>query len=290
MIQPSMMKYELLAIVVAFSFNLYAQQHEVPIYPGTAPGSETWTWNEEKHFVKVPINGTVIYNISRPSLSVFLPNEGSATGTSVLLLPGGGFHFINYEHEGTRVAQSLNEKGITVFLLKYRVARTLTDDPFSELMRVMNQPGFDTLIAPVKKLALDDAETAMQYIRQKAGTYNIDPKKIGVIGFSAGGSLAIRLAGAGQPPYRPDFVAMIYTVFNPDTDKLLPRIPPAFIAGASDDKLAAPLHSINIYNSWIGSGAAAELHIYASGGHGLKTGNAPTWISRFIEWMQQQGF
>lgn len=272
------------------SFQLVAQQ-VIPLYPGTAPGSEKWDWDEQEFFVKFPINGKVAYNITKPTLTVFSPDSASANGAAVLLIPGGGFHIVNFEHEGIKVAKELNAKGYTAFLLKYRVARSLSDDPFSEMMQTLGDSAHNkNIIALIKELALQDAKVAMNYIRQQAARFHLFTNKIGIAGFSAGGSLARTLATDENAGTKPDFVALIYSVFKPEETIIPPHVPPAFIACASDDKLASSINSVHLYNSWMAAAKNAELHIYVTGGHGLKAGNASSWMHRWIEWMQLIGF
>lgn len=278
----------LLALLMT-SWSLYAQQ-VVNLYPGTAPGSENWNWEEKEFFVKEPMNANVVYNVSKPTLTVFLPKDVPANGSAVLLIPGGGFRLVNMDHEGNKLAKELNAKGYTAFVLKYRVAHSLTDDPFKELMQIMADSSRRKSYLPVIELALNDAKKAMKHIRENAAQYGINPGKISVAGFSAGGTLALQLATDNDSDTKPDLVALVYTVFDSTRSKIPANVPPAFIASASDDKLANPKNSINLYNSWKDAGKNAELHIYAVGGHGLKAGNAPTWIKRFMDWMHQNGF
>ena len=134
--------------------------------------------------------------------------------------------------------------------------------------------------------------TAIIYLRKHAAELNIESNRIGVLGFSAGGSLAIHLSLSEQSETRPDFAGFIYSVFRPEEKNIVPpNAPPAFIACATDDKLASSTNSINLYNMWIKSNNSAELHIYARGGHGLRgSPDATSWIIRFQEWMVSQGF
>ncbi len=273
-------------------FNcMNAQQKVIPLYKGAAPGSENWNWEEKEFFVKMPLNANVLYNVSKPTLTVFTPD--TANGTAIIICPGGGFRVLNFENEGYNVAKELTKKGITVFLLKYRVAQSTTDDPWQEVMNSLKDTTAKSREqkATISKLAKQDAQAAILYVREHATAFNIDPKRIGMIGFSAGGALTIHSCINEANNARPDFAGMIYSVYKPNEKNSIPtNAPPAFIACATDDVLASPVNSINLYNAWIESKRPAELHIFTKGGHGLRTGNAKTWIHRFEEWLDEQGF
>ncbi|HEX2846344.1 MAG TPA: alpha/beta hydrolase [Chitinophagaceae bacterium] len=265
-----------------------AQQTIIPLYDGPAPGSENWNWDEKTFFAPAPMNANITYNISRPTLTVFSPD--TTNGTAIIICPGGGFCVVNTEYEGTRVAKELNKKGVTVFLLKYRVAHSLTDDPWSEMINSLkDRATHRQKTAAIGKLAYEDAKKAITYLRQYASAFNIDPKRIGVVGFSAGAALAMNLAVDDTADIRPDFAGFICSGSMPEKK---PQVgsPPVFIACATDDILASPAYSVNLYTMWISSGLSAELHIYEKGGHGLRTGNSYTWITRFEEWLGQLGF
>lgn len=285
-------KYRLKPILfitlISIASYAHAQQNRISLYPVTDPGSENWSWNEKEFFVDNPLNATVSYNVSRPTLTVFAPD--SANGTAVIICPGGGFFLLNVETEGSKIAKELNKKGITVFLLRYRVVRSLTDNPWQEMMKSMkDSAGFQQKISAVKQLATADTRAAVKYVREYASTYNIDPGKIGLLGFSAGGTLVLNNCINVTTGVRPDFVGFVYTLYTPNEENVIPwNAPPAFIVSASDDKLAHPSNSINLYNGWLASGNAAELHIYENGGHGLKGFPATTWLHRFMEWIDKK--
>ena len=283
------MKMIFLLTVLLTSLQLFAQQ-VVSLYPGTAPGSENWHWEEKEFFVKTPMNANVFYNVTKPTLTVYLPDKASANGTAVLLIPGGGFRMVNMEHEGSKLAKELIAKGYTAFVLKYRVERSLSNDPFNELRQAMSDSTWRNSHESIIELALSDVKIAMKHLREHAGKYGIQPGKIGIAGFSAGGTLALRLAINEAAEARPDFVALIYSLFNPGKTSISANVPPAFIASASDDKQAPSMNSITMYNNWMKANENTELHIYATGGHGLKAGNAASWINRFMEWMKLNGY
>ena len=279
---------QLLMLYVATS--VLAQPTIIPLYKGAAPGSEGWNWKEGETS-NTPMKMKVAYNVTQPTLTVFIPD--SANGTAVILFPGGGFRVLNIEGEGAKVANALTQKGITVFVLKYRVLQSKTDDPWQETLNSLKDTQkLRAETAMIRQLATDDATAALLYVRQHAADYNINPKKVGVVGFSAGGALAIRLSTDATTTARPDFAAFIYSVYNPQTYNPVPaNAPPVFIACATDDALAAPGNSIQLYNAWLAAKQPAELHIYAKGGHGLRANEAAAmWINRFIDWLQTQNF
>jgi acetyl esterase/lipase len=267
-----------------------AQQKVIQLYSGIAPGSESWTWEEKEKDNN--LSGTkVVYNTVHPTLTVFLPVASvAATGTAVIVCPGGGFHLLSINSEGFDVAKWLVQKGVTVFVLKYRLAHSLTDDPVKELMSKMGKKEFDDENAAVIPMAVADGREALAYVRKNAVAYGIASNRIGIIGFSAGGTVAASAAYGYTPENRPDFVAPIYAFMPPEMQKdILKDAPPMFLAAASDDQLGLAPHSIDLYNKWIASKHPAELHLYSKGGHGfgMRKQNIPCdgWIDRYGDWM-----
>ena len=270
------------------SFVAVAQQKEIPLYPGVAPGSENWNWEEKDFFVKVPLNAKVIYNITKPTLTVFTPD--SANGCAVIICPGGGLHVLNFETEGVRNANKLVKKGITVFIFKYRLAQSVTDDPWQEMLKTLGKADSSRMNkATAGSMARTDLNIAIRYVRLHAAEFKVDPKRIGVLGFSAGGVLAASVAYNFEPDARPDFVAPIYSIISGIKERAVkPDAPPLFIAAATDDSLAKVSNSIELYTDWMNAKRPVELHIYARGGHGLRGLPAESWISRFTDWLDSQ--
>ena len=270
---------------------VFAQHKEIPLYEGAALGSTTWDGEEKTFFVGTPINAHVIYNVSKPTLTFYKP--AITNGASVIICPGGGFRVLNFEREGIHVANELIQKGYSVFVLKYRLVRSYTDNPWQEMFTAMKDSlTFNKDNAAVRNFAIADATAAIKYIRAHASDFNIDPKRVGILGFSAGGALAISLSLSNNIETQPNFAGFIYSHFNP---KLYPVVtqtsPPAFIACAADDLLAPSMNSIRIYNAWMEMKRPAELHVYFKGGHGLgATKTASTWVYRFMEWMEDNSF
>lgn len=284
---------KIIALLLLYATGLSAQQ-VIALYPGKAPGSESWTWDEKENNKNL-FNTRVVYNVSRPTITAYLPDPAKATGTAVIVAPGGGFHNLSIDSEGIDVAKWLNERGIAAFVLKYRLVHCLTDDPVQEFLAKMNSGSLDKESAPIVALAINDGLQAMKYVRSHAGEFRLNPKKIGFMGFSAGGTITMGVTFGYAADSRPDFLAPVYAYMGILTDKTIQKdAPPIFICAASDDQLGLATHSSNLYNDWIAAKKPAELHIYAKGGHGfgMRKQNLPTdqWIERFGEWLKVQGF
>ena len=213
-----------------------------------------------------------IASVPNPTLTVYLPEAAKATGVAMVVAPGGGHHHLAIDHEGYDVARWLNSKGIAAFVLKYRLARA---------------DGNDGSIS-VDKEVLADGRRAIQIVRERAAEWKVNPAKIGIIGFSAGGELAALTAMHYEPGTRPDFVALIYPYIRPETKKINKDTPPTFLVHADDDKLSSAI-STDYYLDLKKAGVSAELHIYSVGGHGFGMKDRPLpvtqWKDRFYEWM-----
>ena len=290
-----MSKFYLIGLFLVISLSFLQAQEVIKIYTGKAPGAETWNWKEKEMFSSI-FQTQIVYNVSEPSLQVFRPAAGTANGTAVVIAPGGGFHILSINSEGNDVAKWLNAKGITAFVLKYRVAHSLTDDPVKELMGKMGNPtAMESTTREMIPMSIQDGIAAVKYVKSHAAEYNIDPKKIGIIGFSAGGTVTVGAGTAYSADSRPDFIAPIYAFVDTTLIQSLPKdVPPAFVLAASDDQLGLASHSVKIYNSWIAARKPVELHMYAKGGHGfgMKKQGLPAdqWIDLFYNWLKQQGF
>lgn len=269
-------------------------QKVISLYPGKAPGSESWTW-QEKESSKNMFNTAVVYNVSSPTLTAYLPDPATANGTAVVIAPGGAFHTLSINSEGVDVAKWLNAKGVTAFVLKYRLVHSLTDDPVAELMGKMRDfKKLDEENDSVVSLAVADGLKALEYVRSHAAEYKINPSRIGFMGFSAGGTVTMGTVFNYTAANKPDFAAPIYPYLNALKKQDIPAdAPPLFICAASDDQLGLASHSSNLYNAWIVAKKVAELHMYEKGGHGfgMRKQNLPTdtWIDRFGEWLDLHG-
>jgi len=273
-----------------FTF-INAQQQVIPLYKGAPPGSENWNWTEGETY-KNPLNTKIVYNVTQPTLIAYLPDPAVANGSAVIICLGGGFHVLLIDSIGTKLATELTKKGIAVFILKYRLAQSFTDDPWKEVTNLMKDSlKFIQKIAPVVKLAGDDLNASFSYILQHADEFKVDKKRIGVMGLSAGGALAANLAYNYTPETRPAFVAALYTRINSVKRTTIQQdAPPLFIAAAMDDSTTSVSNSVSLYNDWMSSKHSTELHLYTKGGHGLRGFPAESWINRFEEWLDVLGF
>jgi len=281
-------------LLLAISFYAGNAQKVIQLYDGKAPGSEKWSW-EERENSKNMWNTKMVYNVAQPTLTAYLPSSESATGTAVIVAPGGAFHILSIESEGIDVAKWLNTKGVAAFVLKYRVVHMDTDDPIGTLMKKMGDfKKLDEENDTVVTMAVSDGLKAIEYVRNHATEYNVNPKRIGFMGFSAGGTVTMGTVFNSNAANRPDFAAPIYAYMNALKNQTIPAdAPPLFICAASDDQLGLAPHSSNLYNSWIAAKKEAELHMYVKGGHGfgMRKTDIPTdtWIERFGDWLDVHG-
>jgi acetyl esterase/lipase len=250
-------------------------------------------------------------NVVTPDLTVFLPAPEKANGAAVMICPGGGYGTLAFDHEGNAIAKWLNDNGVAGIILKYRL-------PSDQIMK-------DKSVGP-----LQDAQEAMRVIRRHASEWKIDPEKVGVIGFSAGGHLASTISThyaenvydvKDNTSARPDFSLLIYPVISMDTlithrgsrnnllglkpgDDLVKRFsnelqitagtPPAFLVHSSDDNAVPVMNSINYYKGLQKNKIPAELHIFQKGGHGYglapNGGTESAWSGLCLKWLMQMGF
>ena len=276
-------------LLLFFTVAGCAQQKVIPLYPGVAPGSESWTWSEQENANNM-YHSNAIFNISKPTLTVYPPESSHApTGTAIIVCPGGGFHSLSIMQEGYDVVKWLQSKGITAFLLKYRLMHIEGGDPYKQEIADQTRKGADAERMIVATMAVADGRQALAYVRAHAAEYGIDPKRIGIIGFSAGGVISAASAYGYTPQNRPDFVGFIYGGVRPsDAQSTIPTdAPPLFIAAATNDNYNLQMAATSLYTTWVTAKHSAELHIYAQGGHGfgLRKQGLPTdtWTDRFID-------
>jgi acetyl esterase/lipase len=285
----------------------------IPVWNGPPPGSGDTSQKEgsmdlnDTRFTP-PNPDTLVWNVTQPSLAVFKPAAGKANGTAVIVAPGGGFRVLSYKNEGLRVAQWLADHGVTAFVLKYRLHR-MPDDPAEVrkgldqmLAAAMRPPGKapDGSAAPPPPMprmefgplelsAIADGEQAVKLVRSRAKEFGVDPQRIGIIGFSAGGAVAGGASVRAEPADRPNFVGIIY---GGVPGAIPAQAPPAFLAAAADDPLSNGMP--DLFARWRASGASAEMHIYAKGQHGFGTAKqglpVDHWLDAFYAWLGQQGF
>jgi acetyl esterase/lipase len=272
-----------------------ASTQTIDLWPGSPPGdsdADRKAIGDEETKTKDG-NVTSVTKVTKPTLKVFRPDK--ANGVAIVVCPGGGYNNLAWEHEGEMVGRWLNSLGVTAAVLKYRVPRR-PDTPKGE--------------PPAQ--ALMDAQRALSLVRSKADDWGLDAKKIGILGFSAGGHLAAwastnydkRAYDANDPAdrtdCRPDFAVVIYPggVIKRETGELTPQIrvtsqtPPMFLAQSHDDRVNSE-NSIALYLALKRAGVPAELHIFTTGGHGygMRPGDKPhaAWPRRCEEWLRDQG-
>lgn len=282
-------------------------QTVIPLYKGKIPNSIAGTEQEEK---QTDTKGNLRYGkVTAPTLQVYLPSKEKNTGAAVVIIPGGGYSIVSYTNEGTDIAEEFNKIGIAAFILKYRL-------PSDNTMA-------DKSIGPWQ-----DAQQAIKTVRSRATEWNIDPKRVGVIGFSAGGHLASTVGTHFNRSVienkeginlRPDFMILVYPVIsfsdslmhkgsrdnllgeNPSAEmikyfsnelQITAETPPTMLIHAADDKTVNIENSIIFYENLLKNHVPAEMHLYPKGGHGfgIKPSRAPDhWTDRVEHWLEETG-
>jgi acetyl esterase/lipase len=301
-----MKKIIFLLFVMTVAVNQLLSQFVMPLYE-KVPNSKPSPNKEESVTTD---NMVRISKVSIPTLTMYTPSNPNEKKAAIIICPGGGYARLAATHEGSDVAKVFNEWGITAFVLKYR----LPDDTIM----------IDKSIGP-----LQDAQRAIQMVRENAAKWNIDPNKIGIMGFSAGGHLAATASthfakrvidNMNNISLRPDFSILLYPVIS-FTDSLAhtgsrnnligkdaspekvneysnemqvtAQTPPAFLVHAADDKTVKVLNSIRYYEALLKNNILSELHLYPKGGHGFGMNNKTTndkWVERLKNWMQSNGW
>lgn len=289
-------------LFIVISNSAFAQTvTEMPLYVGAIPGAKQSLVKEQIIFVN---GGVRISSVILPTLTKFSP--GKPNGMSVIICPGGGYGRLAIDHEGVEVAKAFNQIGVTAFVLKYRLPN-------------------DSIMTDKTKGPLQDAQEAIRMIRKQAAAWGLNPAKIGIMGFSAGGHLAATAAthfnvmadaaAKDTTSVRPDFAILIYPVISFDDSithkgsktnllgkdptaeqtklfsnelQVTKNSPPAFLVHAGDDGTVPVENSIRYYQACIKNKVPAELHVYPKGGHGFGLNNKTTadkWFDRLINWM-----
>jgi acetyl esterase/lipase len=279
---------------VVFLATLALAQDVIPLYPATPPGSTQENYPEKEYFSKI-WNTEVVTNVTKPSLTVFKPSPELRNGTALVICPGGGFMALSIHSEGTDVAKYMAARGVTAFVLKYRLTHTGEDAPQEFTALFADKQKFNEMAGKVIPLAVADGLAAVTYVRRHASEWGVSPDRVGIIGFSAGGRVTAGVAFQYLPEGRPAFVAPIYEGGEISKDVPVPAdAPPMFVVAATDDSLGLAPDSVALYERWAGAHKSAELHIYAKGGHGfgMRKQNLPTdhWIDRFADWVELQGW
>ena len=251
----------------------------VNIWPGVAPGSEHWT-QKERTLTHTPV-GTVVLNVVTPTITAYLPERSKATGTGVIIAPGGAFVALAISLEATDVAARLRDRGIAAFVLKYRTVENKPDG--------IPEMDMDT----AGRYGIADGIQALKVVRAHAREWNVSPDRIGFLGFSAGAMVASGALLRQDHDARPAFAALIYGAPFGVMPAIPPRLPPIFMAWAQDDAVALqPI--VKFRNALLAAGTRPEEHIYSAGGHGFgmqKHGTTSDhWLDEFWFWLEAQGF
>jgi len=258
------------------------------LYESVAPGSEGWVHSRSAYYSAL-FDNPVVTNVVTPTITPVVPGEPN--GTAIVIAPGGGFHALSIDSEGFEVAEWLADRDVTAFVLEYRLVPS-GDDAVAELVEKMTTD-LDGVFAEMNEIALlaeSDAKAAIAWVREHASDFGVRSDRVGLIGFSAGGNVAMRVACSDEARERPDFVAPIYaSVRGYDLAAPPAGSGPMFVVAATDDTLGLADDSVQIYDAWRRAGLPVEMHMYAAGGHGfgMKRQGLPSdsWIDRFGDWL-----
>jgi dienelactone hydrolase len=277
---------------------------EIRLWPGKAPGSENWTRAEV--ITTSPTGDRTVSNVSDPTVTVFLPPPASATGTAIVIAPGGALRVLGWDNEGIKAAQWLNSKGIAALVLKYRTLQTMPDGgrgrgaplpgiggaagPRKELEirnGNANPEPDDPALREVLRMGIADAQQALRLARRNAASWRIDPARIGIMGFSAGGGIAVGTALAEQSDASPNFLVSLYGPSLQDVN-VPAHAPPLFIAVGSTH-FNVTNGCLALFAAWKAAGKPAEIHVYdqVSAGFGMTKRGLPvdSWNDRLLEWL-----
>ena len=297
------MEKTVFTLFLTFLFSAISAQKEIPLYEGRIPNSRNVP--DPERVVHRGENNRAFHKTANPSLTIYSPKRPN--GKAIVICPGGGYGYTAFDKEGSLVAQSLIEEGVTAFILKYRIPQDSTN--------------VDKSLAP-----LQDAQQAIRHVRKNAAEYDVHPLKIGIMGFSAGGHLAASAAthfhkiadpnNLDTTSVRPDFAVLIYPVIsftdelthmgsrtnligdNPnETDifywsnekRVTPDTPPSFLVHAADDKAVPVVNSLAYYSACLENEVPVEMHLYPEGGHGFGLFNTSTedvWMDRLKNWLE----
>jgi acetyl esterase/lipase len=273
---------------------------EFRLWPGKAPGSGNWTVPES---ITNRGGSRVATNVSDPTLTVYLPDAAKSNGAAIVVAPGGALQALSLDDEGTRVAEWLNSKGIAAFVLKYRLRQQQPGQnnaggpspgggtPRQELTIVKGNanpaPG-DAVLDEVLRMGVADAQQALRLVRQNAEKWRVDPKRVGLMGFSAGGGVSVGTVLANAPGASADFLISVYGPSLQDVN-VPENAPPLFIAVGSNH-FNVTNGCLALFAEWKKAGKPAEIHVYdqVNAGFAMSKRGVPvdTWPDRLLDWMQ----
>ncbi|MDQ2679572.1 MAG: alpha/beta hydrolase [Candidatus Eremiobacteraeota bacterium] len=257
-----------------------SQTATIPLWPGAAPGTEGWT-QEEITVTNTPI-GTVILNVVNPTLTAYLPEPSKATGTGIIIAPGGYCVALAMDVEGRELARSLQAHGIAAFILKYRIIEKKQQGPPTNID-----------MDEACKYGMADGIRAVAVVRAHASQWHVLANKVGFIGFSAGGMIASAALLQPDASRRPNFAAFVYGPPFGVMPAIPQKLPPIFMAWAQNDNIAGDAVA-KFYDALRSSGNRPEAHIFTSGGHGFGTKKQGTtsdyWVNEFYCWIRAAGF
>ena len=292
---------------LAFGATASAQSpQEIRLWEGRAPGSEGWSVAETT--TTSPSGDRTIANVRDPSVTVYLPSAATATGAAVVVAPGGALRLLAWDNEGVKVAQWLNSKGIAALVLKYRTLQAMPAagrgrgaGPLGaapgggpagrqelDIKKANANPApDDAALTEVLRMGVADAQQALRLARKNAAAWRIDPARVGIMGFSAGGGVAVGTALAERSEASPDFLVSLYGPSLQDVD-VPAHAPPLFIAVGSTH-FNVTNGCLALFAVWKAAGKPAEIHIYdqVSAGFGMSVRGLPvdTWHERLLDWM-----
>lgn len=271
---------------------------ELRLWPGKAPGSENWSVAES---ITERGGSRIATNVTDPTLTVYLPDTSKSNGAAIVVAPGGALQALSIDSEGTKVAEWLNSKGIAAFVLKYRLRQQQTGagrtvaapaaGPREELKIVKGNanpaPG-DAVLDEVLRMGIADAQQALRLVRKNAAEWRVDPKRVGLMGFSAGGGVSVGVVLADEPGASADFLISVYGPSLQDVN-VPADAPPLFVAVGSNH-FNVTNGCLALFAEWKKAGEPAEIHVYdqVSGGFAMSKRGLPvdTWPDRLLDWMQ----
>lgn len=277
-------------VLILSSFSLMGNTAEVIKLPYTAGEQQNYEKPEQEYLSEI-WQTKVVTNVSQPVMEVYRPSKGTENGTAIIIAPGGGLYAHSINSEGRDAARWLNKKGITAFVLKYRLVPT-EDEAVAQLSRE-SQTAPEPFIAKVRatlRYSIDDGLNAIGYVRRHAQQYGVSQDRIGFMGFSAGGSVLLGVNNQYEALTRPDFLVPVY----PWTDIIEAQspksdAPPMMIICASDDSVSFVKGANALYNTYFDAGKNVAIHMYSKGGHGfgMRQQGLPSdkWIERVYDWL-----